>query len=207
MTISDENGQLVLPGFEGPWEYQQPDGHGEGQLSSQSEDWYTHSEVVERVRSLFGGRIDLDPMSCDEANKVVKANNYYTAEQDGLLHPWYGSMLWNPPWGGTDASSTKARGVKKLIAAYNAGDVRECICVMNANAITTRWFAPLLQFPICVPPFRIPHYGPGGRGGSPNSGTIIVYLGTDTNRFIRYFADLGRIMIPYDEAEFERNSE
>jgi hypothetical protein len=194
--LFDEVGQGVL--FGGELYYEAPEGHGEGQgqLSSMSQDWYTHSEIVERTRGLFGGRIDLDPMSCEEANRVVQANVYYTAEQDGLIHPWYGSMLWNPPWGGSDASSCKQRGVKKLIGAFNDGYVRECICVLNANALTTRWFSPLLQFPVCVPSFRIPHYGPDGKGGAPNSGTVIVYVGTDTTRFQRYFSDLGRIMMP-----------
>jgi hypothetical protein len=67
------------------------------QLSSKSEDWYTHAEIIALVHELFP--IDLDPMSCYEANKVVQAKGYYTKEDDGLLYPWEGRVLLNPPWG------------------------------------------------------------------------------------------------------------
>lgn len=199
MTMSecfDEHGQGVL--FDGLFEYRQKPGRGSGQVSSQTEDWYTHPEVVNLTRTLFSGTIDLDPMSCEKANEVVKAVKFYTAEQDGLTRPWFGNLLWNPPWGGSDANSAKRRGVKKLIGAFTAGEVHNAICVLNSNAVTTSWFAPLLAFPVCIPPRRIMHYGPHGEGGSPNSGTILVYVGVGVDRFAEVFGGLGRIMVPYE---------
>lgn len=195
--LINENGEMVLPGLEGPWEYHQPKGHGTGQTSSQTEDWFTHKDIVDRVHAMFG-TIDLDPMSCEEANRVVQATTYYTAEMDGLTYPWYGRMLLNPPWGGTDASAVKRRAVKKLLDAFELNDVKECVCVMNSNALTTAWFAPLLKFPVCLPPRRIPHWGPDGAGGSPNSGTVIIYVGRDLSQFWRHFKDLGQIMVPVE---------
>ena len=118
---------------------------------------------------------------------------------DGLVRPWYGRMLWNPPWGGSDASAVKKRGLKKLLDSYSTGNVTECVCVLNANATTTAWFAPLLSFPVCFPPYRIQHYGPGGQGGKPNSGTVIVYVGKRTNCFARVFDKLGVVMIRYQQ--------
>ena len=53
-----------------------------------SEDWYTHRVITELVRELYGGTIDLDPMSCAEANVTVRADLFYTAHQDGLRYPW-----------------------------------------------------------------------------------------------------------------------
>lgn len=196
--FADERGQPVLPGFEGEFEYRQPKGHGTGQTSSQTEDWYTHPEVVYRTRVLFG-KIDLDPMSCEQANRVVQAETYYTAEIDGLTRPWYGNILWNPPWGGSNANTVKRRGVQKLLYAFKANEVENAVCVLNANAITTSWFSPLLAFPVCIPPKRIAHYGPNGEGGAPNSGTILVYVGINVMRFAEVFGDLGRIIIPFAE--------
>jgi hypothetical protein len=73
--------------------------------------------------------------------------------------------------------------------------VPEAIVVLNANAMTTGWFSPLLKYPICIPPRRIPHYGPGGKGGAPNSGTVIIYyLGPQVGRFSSIFARLGTVM-------------
>lgn len=195
--LADENGQLSLfPEAEGLRDYTAPRGHGKGQTSSRSEDWYTHGELADLTRELYGGTIDLDPMSCHEANLTVRADRIYTAEMDGLLHPWYGRMLWNPPWGGAQASSAKKRGLKKLLDSYARGEVTQCTCILNANAITTAWFAPLLAFPVCLPPRRIAHYGPNGAGGAPNSGTVIVYVGPYTDRFAQVFGRIGRIMVP-----------
>lgn len=163
------------------------------QNTSLSEDWYTHPEIIALVHELLGD-IDLDPMSCYEANKVVRAKGYYTKEDDGLLYPWEGRVLLNPPWGGSSASAVKVRAVRKLLAAYQSRDVPEAIVVLNANAMTTGWFSPLLKFPICIPSRRIPHYGPGGKGGSPNSGTVIIYLGPHVDRFSSIFAELGTVM-------------
>jgi hypothetical protein len=197
--IADENGLpfLYLEGAEEVREYTPKTGSGTGQTSSQSEDWYTHQEIITLVHELYNGPPDLDPMSCAKANLTVQAREFYTAEVDGLMHPWYGRVLWNPPWGGTNAAAVKKRGLKKLLDAYHAGKVTECICVLNANATTTAWFKPLLSFPICFPSHRIKHYGPNGEGGSPNSGTVIIYLGARVDCFAQVFAELGAVMIPY----------
>lgn len=192
--IIDEKGQLVL--FDEEFSYIQPKGHGEGQTSSQDENWYTDPKVVALVHELYGGPPDLDPMSCAEANEVVQAKAYYTAELDGLIRPWEGRLLFNPPWGGSDATSAKVRGVGKLLAGYHCGDIEACVCVLNSNALTTSWMAPLLDFPVCIPPRRLRHWGPDGKGGSPNSGTVVIYLGGDVDRFADIFADLGTVMIP-----------
>lgn len=191
--------RLYFEGDDDLGSYQAPVGTGTGQTSSRSEDWYTHQDVVSLVHELYDGVPDLDPMSCDEANLLVKAKEFYTAEMDGLVRPWYGRMLWNPPWGGSDATAAKKRGLNKLLDSYETGDVTECVCVLNANATTTAWFAPLLSFPICFPSYRIKHYSPGGGGGSPNSGTVVIYVGKRLDRFAEIFSKLGAIMIPYCE--------
>jgi len=199
MNIENEIGQPLL--FEDAFEYRQPRGHGSGQLSSQTEDWYTNQEVIDRTRKLFNGKIDLDPMSCEVANQRVQAETYYTAEIDGLTRPWFGHILWNPPWGGTNANSAKKRGIKKLLDAFREGQVQEAICVLNANAMTTSWFAPLLAFPVCIPPRRLSFYAPDGtEGTSPTAGTVVVYVGPSLSRFADVFGDLGRIMVPYQGA-------
>jgi hypothetical protein len=173
-------------------------GAGSGQLSSVSEDWWTHPQVITLIHKLYDGPPDLDPMSCREANDTVKAIKFYTAEMNGLHYPWYGKMILNPPWGG-GSNSIKRNAVRKLMNSY-PDKVEACVCVLNANAVTTRWFAPLLNFPVCLPPHRIRHVAAGGEGGHPNSGTVIIYVGTDVAKFAAVFSGFGKIMVPYKKA-------
>lgn len=194
----NELGQPVLPGFELAFEYREPQGRGSGQTSSQTENWYTHVSIIELTEKFFDGQIDLDPMSCSQANQLVNAKTFYTAEQDGLTRPWYGNILWNPPWGNSDSNNIKRRGMKKLLDGFKSGDVKNAVCVLNSNATTTAWFAPLFDFPICFPPKRIPHYGPNGEGGSPNSGTVVIGVTVDVDRFAEVFKNLGRIVVPHN---------
>ena len=72
--------------------------------------------------------------------------------------------------------------------------------MLNANATTTAWFEPLFEFPMCFPPRRIPHLSPGGKGGSPNSGTVIIYIGFRVDCFAEVFSRLGTIVCRYQPA-------
>jgi hypothetical protein len=78
-----------------------------GRHSCDSPEWYTPSPIVEAARETMGG-IDLDPASHAEANETVKAGRYYTESENGLLLPWFGRVLHNPPGGLVDEFWKKA---------------------------------------------------------------------------------------------------
>jgi hypothetical protein len=61
-------------------------------------EWYTPTTLVALARKALGGRIDVDPASCDQAQKIVKAGTYFTKNQDGLKRPWHGTVWINPPF-------------------------------------------------------------------------------------------------------------
>lgn len=166
----------------------------DGQTSAISEDWYTPPPYIAAVRDVFYGRIDLDPASCSEANNTVQAEYIYTAEVDGLRQVWFGNVYVNPPWG--KQGKAKVAFVRRAVAAYDAGEIRSAILALNSNATTSAWFAPLFRFPICFPNHRVAHYGPGGAGGSPNSGTVFVYIGPDEQRFADIFSQFGAVVPP-----------
>lgn len=70
-------------------------------VSSGSAEWYSPPELVEPARQVFGG-FDLDPASCEEANRCVRATRIFTVADDGLIRPWdvegRPSRVWlNPP--------------------------------------------------------------------------------------------------------------
>jgi hypothetical protein len=56
---------------------------------SLSNEHYTPAKYIEAARTVLGG-IDLDPASCEEANKVVKATAFFYKDDDGLTKEWWG---------------------------------------------------------------------------------------------------------------------
>jgi hypothetical protein len=50
--------------------------------SSASAEWFTPACYIEAVRAVLG-TIDLDPASCEEANRIVGATRYHTQESEG----------------------------------------------------------------------------------------------------------------------------
>ena len=67
---------------------------------SNSVEHYTPVDVVEAAREVLGA-IDLDPASCEEAQKVVRAARWIGLPDDGLAahSTWAGRTFCNPPGG------------------------------------------------------------------------------------------------------------
>lgn len=95
--------------------------------SSESNEWYTPPEWIELAREVMDG-IDVDPASCEAAQKNVKAKVFYTQEDDGFNKDWTGKLWLNPPYG----AKSKTKGVHgagtwidKAIAEFDSGNVIE----------------------------------------------------------------------------------
>lgn len=167
-------------------------------FSHESVEYYTPPEYIEAARNVMGA-IDLDPASCDEAQRWIKANKHYTIEDDGLKQEWAGRIWLNPPYSKTGARSNQEIWATRLIAEYKAGRVTEAILLIKA-ALGYNWFETLwYDWPICFARKRISFIkADGSDDGQSKQGTIFLYLGTNTQRFIDVFRQFGRVILSDD---------
>ena len=173
-------------------------------------EWYTPARYIEAARAVMG-RIDLDPASCEQANRVVQAQRYYTSQQNGLLQPWYGRIFLNPPYGTTGINDhaghthTGQSRIKlftqKLLQSYQDGTVSQAILLCRADP-SAYWFSPLWHYPICFVGGNFYFDSPKGLGTAKHRfGTCFVYLGPGVHTFIDVFCQFGRVVRAVDTPE------
>lgn len=159
--------------------------------NSGNNEWYTPPDLVERARRVMGG-IDLDPASCEIANKAVKAEKIYTADNSGLDLPWYAKSVWmNPPY----SSEWIGKFASKLVGEVKAGRVKQAITLTN-NATDTGWFEALAEHAtgMCTLRGRVRFLDPQGNpSGAPLQGQVIMYFGSDFEAFKREFSEVGKV--------------
>lgn len=150
--------------------------------NSGESEWYTPPAIAEAVRELFG-RIDLDPASCESANKIVQAEKYYTKDEDGLSQEWTGIVFLNPPYDGVKPF------IEKLAHSPN---VTEAVVLTN-NATETGWFQLLSSISAAVvfPSGRLHFYKDDGEQGACMQGQAITYAGSNPERFLEIFGKFG----------------
>lgn len=62
-----------------------------------SKDFVSPINLVATTAAFFDNRIDLDPASSSNANKVVQAERFFNWEQNGLLQEWKASRVYLYP--------------------------------------------------------------------------------------------------------------
>ena len=155
---------------------------------SESNEWYTPAKYIEAVRGVLGA-INLDPASCEHANKTVKAEKIFTIDDDGLTLEWHGKVFCNPPYGGFSGPFTA-----KLLEEYQTGRVSEAILLVNANSTDTQWFRPLWEHTLCFTDHRINYYSPSGNASGSTHGSVFIYLGDNVKQFIDVFSEFGPVV-------------
>jgi hypothetical protein len=151
--------------------------------NSGNNEWYTPYEYIEAARSAMGG-IDLDPASCELANKIVMADKIYTVEDDGLSQEWRGNIWLNPPYAGDL--------IGKFIDKLAQSEINQAVILVN-NATETQWFNTLIKkaSAIVFPQSRVKFYMPNGYTGAPLQGQAVIYIGNDSKKFMAAFKHFG----------------
>ncbi len=160
--------------------------------SRATDEWYTPRDITDVAQSLLE-HIDLDPASSPLPQQWIKANTYYTKDDDGMSLPWFGRVWLNPPFGDT------ARWVERLEAEYFCGNVTEALLLVNSNH-GYKWYENLWRrWPVCCLRERVRFVNKSGvQGGQAKRGQTIVYIyQRDYSRFAAHFGALGRILFPY----------
>jgi len=173
---------------------------------SKTNEHYTPAEYVQAARDVLG-LIDLDPASCAVAQQTVKAERFFTKEENGLAHTWVGSVWLNPPGGRLEKGDpaaiefgTKSRAVawwRKLATDFERCHVSEAIflafnieLLSNGQDPSERFLSPAGANAICIPEKRIRF-----TGSSPTHANAILYLGKDATLFSRVFSAFGSVII------------
>lgn len=157
--------------------------------NSGENEWYTPAPYIEAARAVMGG-IDLDPASSEIANRTVRADRIFTAEDDGLAQDWPVGRIWmNPPY----AQPLMGQFASKFAAAVRAGS--EGVVLVN-NATETAWFQEMAAecSAICFPKSRIRFLDPEGNPGAPLQGQAIIYCGPDADAFEEAFHGFGLVV-------------
>lgn len=155
------------------------------------DEWLTaDSPYLKGARTVLGG-IDLDPASCEAANKIIRAKTFWSKEDDGLSKDWFGRVWLNGPF----SYPLVEQFTVKAVDQYEHGKTKATIILTN-NATDADWCQLLLKrFPVCFPKGRVPFWREGREGvGGARQGQAFSYLGPDEGLFIRTFQPLGTIM-------------
>lgn len=172
------------------------------QHSSRSDRWFTPPWILEKVRVVLGGRIELDPASESEANKYVRAERFFTKEQDGLSQPWEAdSIFLNPPGGKAGNESVSVMFWVKLMAELKWRAFGHAIfmgfSVEQLQSTQGRGCQSMMDFKFCVPKRRIRFLDETGQEQrSPSHSNVIVYVPgriDSGNHFWDMFNDVGDI--------------
>jgi DNA N-6-adenine-methyltransferase (Dam) len=169
---------------------------------STSNERYTPEEIITPMRLALGGYIELDPASCEEANKTVKADRYFTEADNGLMQSWKARSVWvNPPYG-TNADlgvSNQLLWVKKIAKEYALGHF-EAGAILVSAATGDQFFREIWRTAtlVCFPFKRIKFNAPDGTQlAQPPNANAIAYYGKGLSQFIHYASAVGAVVKCY----------
>lgn len=169
---------------------------------SETKDWCTPPGILDSVRKVFGGVIDLDP--CSNPHSLVDARvEYRLPANDGLRESWDHKRIFvNPPYGSDRQRGTRIRHwFDRVAQAAEAGS--EVIVLVPVATNTGHWKQCVypLATAVCFlyePRVRFYIDGVEDPKGAPMS-CAVIYYGRHFDRFANEFRQHGAV-IPLDKA-------
>ena len=163
---------------------------GEDPLPS-SDDWYTPPPVVEAARTVMGG-IDLDPASCAEANRVVRATTWWDETDSPLTRRWFGRVWLNPPFG------LMSRFGETFRYQWESGHLTSgCMLVVFSPSNLADWVLDSADS-VCFLPRKLVWWGPRAEAAvEPTPWNFqrlaVAGFGVDQRRFRSEFDQIGPV--------------
>lgn len=162
-------------------------------IASSTNEWYTPPMYIDAVRRVLGS-IAFDPFSCAIANTLVKADAYYTKDDDAIMTPWppVNTVFANPPY----ERGVIDRAINVIIHNHHMYN-SQTILLVNV-ATDARWFQQALGEcdAVCFVAKRIRFVQSDGitLGGSNTRGQAFLYFGNDLAAFTQVFARHGTVL-------------
>ena len=166
-----------------------------GAGTKESDENYTNAKDLALVHQFYGYP-DLDPFSCEFANRTVKAKKYFTAQDDGFTQDWtQARTLWlNPPY----SIGFVEKVVDKLIATLNESEAEAFLLTNTDNS--TGWYEKALQQcdRFILPHTRLTFYSPkrASEGKKQNQNRVsqtLFYFGLQPQRVEQIFGGWGTV--------------
>jgi phage N-6-adenine-methyltransferase len=184
--------QAVVEAAKTPEKAEQILGKAHVAHNSGNNEWYTPPVFIAAARAAMGS-ITLDPASSPVANNTVGAEDFFTAEQDGLTQSWRGNVWMNPPY----AQPLISQFAEAVSEKYDAKEIKRA-CVLVNNATETAWFQRMLESAsaVCFLRGRVRFLDPDGNpSGAPLQGQAVLYLGENPFRFAKAFNEHGHVLV------------
>ena len=167
-------------------------------VNSQSQHWGTPGKYVKAVRSVFGGKIDLDPCSNDYS--IVGAGTEYSLpEHDGLRESWnFRTIYLNPPYGADRTRGTTIKDWLRRCAWAHKSFGAEILALVPVATNTAHWknYVWGAARAVCFlydTRLRFLVRGRDAGKGAPMS-CAMVYWGKHYRRFSEVFLEFGAVV-------------
>ena len=161
----------------------------------EADERYTPQYLIEAAREILGD-ILLDPCSCKKAQELIQARTYWTVDDDGLSQEWRGfNKIWiNWPY------SDPRPWVHKIADWWESGAVARGGALMALARLdpSTVWYRELWPYvdAMCLLKNRVTHYnGDGECGTQTNFCSVLIYIGTNTQKFLEVTSPLGYCVV------------